>query len=82
MIARMIKAAREAGEILTLVSKEEREMRLSKCMECPLLIKATVQCSKCKCFMKAKTWLKYDPVEQAKKMTKELQPVSCPISKW
>lgn len=40
------------------VSKEEANNRLDICKSCPFLIKATVQCKKCGCFMKAKTKLK------------------------
>jgi hypothetical protein len=39
-------------------SKEEASSRLDICKSCPFLIKATVQCKKCGCFMKAKTKLK------------------------
>jgi hypothetical protein len=40
------------------VDKEEAANRLDICKGCPFLIKATVQCKKCGCFMKAKTKLK------------------------
>ena len=41
--------------------------RLTICKACPELIKLTLQCKQCGCFMKAKTTL-----EEAK----------CPIGKW
>lgn len=41
--------------------------RMTICIECPHLIKLTKQCSKCGCFMDAKT---------------RLPNSSCPIGKW
>lgn len=43
------------------------EQRLSICEKCPHLIKLTNQCSKCGCFINAKTKLKN---------------ASCPENKW
>ncbi len=41
--------------------------RMSICKECPHLVKLTQQCTKCGCFMPAKTKLPH---------------ASCPIDKW
>lgn len=41
--------------------------RMNTCLECEHLIKVTKQCSKCLCFMEAKTTLKQS---------------FCPIGKW
>ena len=41
--------------------------RLDICQECPFLLKRSVRCKKCGCFMKLKTTLKQ---------------ASCPIGKW
>jgi len=43
------------------------EDRLNICKECPFLIQATTQCSKCGCFMHLKT---------------KLEAAACPIGKW
>lgn len=50
-----------------LLSEDISQKRLDTCRQCPELIRATVQCKKCGCFMKAKTKLKN---------------ASCPLSKW
>ena len=47
--------------------KDESVQRLSICLECPFLIKATKTCKKCGCFMVAKT---------------KLKEATCPIGKW
>jgi len=49
------------------VSEEKANIRYSICLGCPELIKATMQCKKCGCFMKAKT---------------KLEEAHCPIGKW
>ena len=41
--------------------------RLSICLDCDRLIKATTQCKECGCFMKLKTRLKH---------------ARCPLEKW
>ena len=43
------------------------KQRLDICLSCPELIKLTVQCKKCGCFMAAKT---------------KLESAKCPIGKW
>ena len=48
-------------------SKEEAARRLDICRTCPFVIKATLQCKKCKCFMKAKTTLAH---------------ATCPVGNW
>ena len=47
--------------------KKRVEDRLTICKDCPFFLKATRQCSKCGCFMPAKTWLAN---------------TSCPLKKW
>lgn len=49
------------------VSDEVRESRLSICESCPFYVKLTKQCTKCGCFMPAKTGLPH---------------ASCPEHKW
>jgi hypothetical protein len=49
------------------VSNEAAEARLNICKSCPELIKFTMQCKKCGCFMVAKT---------------KLEISKCPIAKW
>jgi hypothetical protein len=49
------------------VSSEAAEARLDICKSCPELIKFTMQCKKCGCFMVAKT---------------KLEVSKCPIAKW
>lgn len=49
------------------VSKEVAQERYDICKACPELIKATKQCTKCGCFMKAKV---------------KLAKAECPIHKW
>lgn len=49
------------------LSEEERNVRYDICKSCEFLIHATNQCSKCGCFMAAKTYLPY---------------TRCPIGKW
>jgi len=49
------------------VSKEISNKRYSICIECPYLIQLTKQCTKCGCFMHAKT---------------KLEKASCPIGSW
>jgi hypothetical protein len=46
---------------------EEADTRLKICKSCPELIKLTMQCKKCGCFMALKT---------------KLQVATCPIGKW
>jgi hypothetical protein len=48
------------------VSEEKAEERYEICKECPHFL-VTKQCSKCGCFMPAKTTMKY---------------ATCPINKW
>lgn len=48
-------------------SKEEAARRLDICRTCPFVIKATLQCKKCGCFMKAKTLL---------------ADATCPVGNW
>lgn len=43
------------------------KQRFDMCLSCPELIKLTVQCKKCGCFMAAKT---------------KLESAKCPIGKW
>lgn len=50
-----------------LLPQEQVMIRMGICRECPELIKLTNQCSKCGCFMLAKT-----------KFTTSL----CPLDKW
>jgi hypothetical protein len=45
----------------------EQEKRFALCLQCPELIKATSQCKKCGCFMKAKVSLPH---------------AECPLGKW
>lgn len=49
------------------VEDEIQKDRMSICIECPHLIKLTKQCTKCGCFMEAKTRLPHS---------------TCPIGKW
>lgn len=49
------------------VSDVVKEQRLSICMECPRLIKATKQCKECGCFMDVKA---------------KLFDADCPLGKW
>lgn len=51
------------GRVEDTIQKE----RMSICNDCPYLIKLTKQCSKCGCFMEAKTRLPH---------------ASCPEGKW
>jgi hypothetical protein len=44
-----------------------RDSRLDICNQCEHLLQVTSQCSKCGCFVKAKTWFSGS---------------SCPINKW
>jgi hypothetical protein len=48
-------------------SEELAKSRMLICKACPELIKLTIQCKKCGCFMAAKT---------------KLEKASCPIGKW
>ena len=50
-----------------LASKELASERYSICLSCPLFISTTKQCSKCGCFMSAKT---------------RLAKAECPEGKW
>lgn len=52
------------------VSAEIREERYQTCKACPFFIEDSKRCSKCGCFMEAKTWVGGDP--------KTL----CPKQKW
>ena len=52
------------------VSSEVREERYDACKACPAFIEDSKRCSKCGCFMEAKTWVGGDP--------KAL----CPLRKW
>lgn len=47
--------------------EELRKKRLEICRECPEYNNLTKQCSQCKCFMPAKTWL---------------ENAFCPLRKW
>lgn len=49
------------------VEDKIHEERMSICLECPFLIKATKQCKKCGCFMEMKT---------------KLADATCPERKW
>ena len=49
------------------VSSKIQEERMSICIGCPELIKATKQCKKCGCFMEMKTKLPH---------------AECPLQKW
>jgi len=49
------------------VEDDIQKDRMSICIECPHLIKLTKQCTKCGCFMEAKTRLPH---------------ATCPIGKW
>jgi hypothetical protein len=49
------------------VSNEIKDKRLSICLECPRLIKATKQCKECGCFMDVKA---------------KLFDATCPLDKW
>lgn len=48
-------------------TEELADQRFSICKQCPNLIKITSQCTKCGCFMSAKT---------------KLEAAKCPIGKW
>ena len=61
------KIEKAAHKTLDLVDVTESNNRMSICSSCPHMIKATVQCAKCGCFMKAKT---------------KLKSAKCPIGKW
>lgn len=49
------------------VSDEIANLRLDMCIACPHLIQFTKQCTKCKCFMTAKT---------------KIEAARCPIGNW
>jgi hypothetical protein len=49
------------------VDDETYNSRFNICKSCPELLKITIQCKKCGCFMAAKT---------------KLQKSECPIGKW
>jgi hypothetical protein len=49
------------------VPEDVADFRMKICLGCEHLIQQTQQCSKCLCFMKAKTTIKYS---------------YCPIGKW
>jgi len=49
------------------VSEDIESTRMSLCMDCPELIKATKQCKQCGCFMNMKV---------------KLENAKCPIGKW
>lgn len=49
------------------VTEEEAQRRLEICKKCPNLIQLTTQCTKCGCYMPAKT---------------KLEAAKCPESKW
>ena len=49
------------------VAEDVQKERMSICLQCPRLIKATRQCKECGCFMDAKT---------------KLFDASCPLGKW
>ena len=49
------------------VTKEEQKSRMAICKECPFFILLTQQCTKCGCFMQAKTLLPH---------------AECPEHKW
>lgn len=63
------KLKKKSSETMKMVvtDSETRDNRLSICQDCEHLIKATDQCSKCGCFVKAKTWLLNS---------------KCPLDKW
>lgn len=52
---------------LVAVDVTVRTERLDTCNQCEQLIRSTNQCSKCGCFVSAKTWL---------------ASASCPLKKW
>jgi len=52
---------------MAFTNKEERDIRLNICRSCDKIIKATMTCKECGCFMKIKTTLKT---------------ARCPINKW
>lgn len=49
------------------VSNEVREERMNICLSCEHLFRPTMNCKKCGCFTKVKTWL---PSQH------------CPVGKW
>jgi hypothetical protein len=49
------------------VTKIEQQSRMAICKECPFFISITQQCTKCGCFMQAKTLL---------------PDAECPVHKW
>lgn len=49
------------------VEGELSHTRILVCRECPSLLKATMQCKKCGCFMPAKV---------------KLEKATCPLEKW
>ena len=57
----------KASQMGERVSSEEKNKRLSICMECPRYVKVTSQCLECGCVMKLKT---------------KLAQASCPLGKW
>lgn len=52
------------------IDPEIREERYNTCKACPAFRPDDKRCSKCGCFMEAKTWLKADPDQL------------CPLKKW
>lgn len=52
---------------IKFIEEEARDQRLAICLSCENHFAKTGQCTKCGCFVKAKTWLKN---------------ASCPINKW
>lgn len=65
-------ALRVAGQAIRngKVSKEVREERFATCRACPAFIPDSERCSKCGCFMAAKTWIGGNP------------DALCPLKKW
>lgn len=49
------------------VGSDVAKKRLDICMSCPELLKTTIQCKRCGCFMEAKT---------------KLANAECPLEKW
>lgn len=60
----VVNLARDGGR---MVSREDRDERMTICRECPQFEPQLVRCGSCKCFLAIKAWL---PKEK------------CPLDKW
>lgn len=66
VVSAAVETAREKYENLK-VSDEQHEERYDICKRCPHFISVTTTCTKCGCFMAAKTYL---------------ATAECPVGKW